>query len=935
MKTWKTPTDSEIEKALGKLGRAPAHRYFFSRLENPEWLEPLAKRQYFSRPPGAQAGSKGAFYNDWPEGAYLSRMAPLRPDVVKRIALAVPKVTNPYVHENLLNVALGLPPQDAAEVGKMIADLAKAHWNIATVLAYSKLIQRLAEGGQIDAAFRMTYKLFEGSGSDETFAYQELWELGEALKAIIPSLRDADGSRLLEMMIRILKRALMSARLIGDADTSYDISYALLSMQSGLTGDAYLSMEDMLAKFLVSSAIESIKAHRIAAEGALRQVEKQPASLFRSLALEILAGISPEAVEIARERMLSDGLIGDPRFEFAMKELVSRRVNELSVSEQDELVAKILAGPDREEVRNSFGGSSDEPIPGEAIDRYCKEWTRDRLLWFDDKLPESARGSLESLLKELGTPEKGGLVYPGISSPVSAEYLSGLAPSALIDYLRSWSPDRPDGSISGRRGATRLGLAEQAQAAFQVRAAEFARLATEFIGGSPTYVHHLLRGLEEAALKGEPFEWGEILALIDWILDQPVVEEPPIPFPLRDDELGWSASRLASVSLVSSGLEKGSIDTRLGRSVWDVLVRIVNGEDRLSPSNDRGGDLLTASLNHLHGKAMHAIMRYVRWRWSTLKQDESKAEHFVPLHQITALLDRHLDPGFNPSLAARAVYAVNFPLLVAAANDWSRSAAHRIFPIEDGEEERWIVAWSTYITYVGAYDEVLEMLRPQYQHAIETLGSAPTEPLKDAEGNGLGAHLMTFYWRGRISTSSDDLLWQFLSRASPETRKKAFGFVGRSLRRTKEVPDLILQRLKELWEARGVPPAHESQREAYCIERSGFTQWFASSHFDLDWSIRNLREVIRIAGDYLDDVYSVIVRLANLSETRPRDAAICLQELITYTSRVRTHLFGMPEIGTILEYAVLSGNPEALAAARAVATHLVEAGDFRFRGFFE
>ena len=71
MKSWKKPTSELIEKALGSFKKEHHRKYFFSRLENPLWLKPLAERGCFKYPPKAQRFDDGTVqFAYWPEIQY-------------------------------------------------------------------------------------------------------------------------------------------------------------------------------------------------------------------------------------------------------------------------------------------------------------------------------------------------------------------------------------------------------------------------------------------------------------------------------------------------------------------------------------------------------------------------------------------------------------------------------------------------------------------------------------------------------------------------------------------------------------------------------------------------------------------------------------------------------------------------------------------------
>ncbi len=74
MKSSKTPTPEQVTKAIALLGRKEHYRYFFDRLENPLWLEPLHKQGFFLHPPPPQANEGSVVFPPWPESRYLARI---------------------------------------------------------------------------------------------------------------------------------------------------------------------------------------------------------------------------------------------------------------------------------------------------------------------------------------------------------------------------------------------------------------------------------------------------------------------------------------------------------------------------------------------------------------------------------------------------------------------------------------------------------------------------------------------------------------------------------------------------------------------------------------------------------------------------------------------------------------------------------------------
>ena len=80
-------------------------------LDSPEWLEPLAARGLFRKPPPPEKVGGYVRLPFWPESRYLVRMAAI-PEVqatVVRIAREIPKTKNSRVYDDIIDMALALP----------------------------------------------------------------------------------------------------------------------------------------------------------------------------------------------------------------------------------------------------------------------------------------------------------------------------------------------------------------------------------------------------------------------------------------------------------------------------------------------------------------------------------------------------------------------------------------------------------------------------------------------------------------------------------------------------------------------------------------------------------------------------------------------------------------------------------------------------------
>ena len=223
MKTWKKPTPEQITKLIGKLARSEAQRYFFVRLQNPEWIEPLQQRRYFHNAPCVMRDTtKGTFQiPDWPEGQYLARMADQKPELVAKVVTAIPDTDNVRVRETMVDIALRLPADLAADIARRARKWNRLPISLFTLpLQLSKLVSHLSAGGQINEAFKLASMVFSiggqssanghepAKGAPETgkryWQVMDLWEYEEGLKACLPSLVDADPLRTVCFLAELL-----------------------------------------------------------------------------------------------------------------------------------------------------------------------------------------------------------------------------------------------------------------------------------------------------------------------------------------------------------------------------------------------------------------------------------------------------------------------------------------------------------------------------------------------------------------------------------------------------------------------------------------------------------------------------------------------------------------------------------------------------------
>lgn len=96
--TFVAPTAEDVSRVLPRIGGLQHRRIFFERLQNPLWVRALDDAHAFDSSPDLETDEAGQVrLRPWPEGEYLTRMAPLASEEVARILLKHANTENPAV----------------------------------------------------------------------------------------------------------------------------------------------------------------------------------------------------------------------------------------------------------------------------------------------------------------------------------------------------------------------------------------------------------------------------------------------------------------------------------------------------------------------------------------------------------------------------------------------------------------------------------------------------------------------------------------------------------------------------------------------------------------------------------------------------------------------------------------------------------------------
>jgi hypothetical protein len=957
MPSWKKPTPEEIDRAVALLGHPEYYRYFFDKLGNPEWIAPLRSKGFFSNPPPVRVDEtqRTIATPPWPESRYLSRMASLTPELVLEVILKIPATKNTSIHEDLIEAALAMPPNLAAKLTPKIKEWINAPRVAVRPDKLGALISLLARGGQISEAIDLARTVLAVIPGDEitvglpagTYrsrrdpgARFDNWYYGEILKKNVPDLVDAAGEEAFELLCDLLHTAVRFRRATGEVIEPEDYSYIWRRAIEDHGQNQSFGMLGLIISAVRDAAERIAKSDRTKVQNLVSRLENRRWHVFQRLALHLLRLFPDPAFPMIVNRLTNRELFDSTTLRHEYVLLLRSQFAKLRPEEQAKILDWIEKGPNTERFLQNQTELGEKEPSEEEIKKHVRWWQLDRLAPLREVLDTKWQRRYEDLVSEFGEPEHPEFVsystsWVGPTSPKNAEELRAMSVDQLIEFLKGWNPPEDPWSPSPE------GLGRVLIDVIASEPERYAQESERFRDIHPTYVRSVFSGLRNAIGQKRAFSWPPVLQLCRWAIEQARDgSATPSRHLERDPHWGWARKSIAE--LLESGFGDGvtEIPFDLRETVWNIIKAITDDpEPDQNYEAQYGGsnmDPATMSINTTRGEGMHAVVRYALWVRRHMETSENAharlSRGFDEMPEVRQVLDAHLNIQEDPSLAIRSVYGRWFPWLLLLDPNWVRSKISDIFPVEESLQKYFEAAWNTYVVFCPPYDNVFEVLESIYAHAIDQLSAmADIESRVDDPDHHLGQHLMTYYWRGKLSLDDNGLLARFWQKANRNVRSHAIEFVGRSLSNTNnDVPPEIAARFKKLWATRLTIAKRSTNIAAYQDELAAFGWWFRAAKLGYEWEIAQLKEVLLLVHK-IDPESMVAERLVDLAGRSPKDVIECLRLLVETTEQPWGIYAWRDEAKKIVATVIQSPNAQARDEGIRLVHQLGSMGHLEFR----
>lgn len=909
--SFKKPTPELVTRALNQLKTYHDRRYFFAKLDNPYWAEPLYMNGCFSNPPEVIKEDNSFRLQDWPELDYLSRMAAHVPELALQIISEI-ETENDLVKSTAIKVARGLPPEMGMKFFKK-----KLTWfgSPASFFTIEYEIENwcvaLLKEGHFKQALEIADKTFLNSlpiGEDaqlKTWSRDD-WHFKSAIEKVTPYFINGYAKEYLAILVLKLAYLLKNSTK-SDVKSPRSSCYWHRAIEDHDQNDYQNEPENVLVETIRDVALAVISAEKQDGLTYVLEIFSKYIAfdIFTRLHIHIctVTGLGIES--------LIDTLMQNPKYFWSvglhheLYHFMRLRFKDLGKDKQQTLLELINAGQSESEqpyfsyqiLRKLISIAS--YLEGKDLERY---------------------NQLESECGEIEHPDfhiYSGTTWVGPTSPITDEELATKTPEEILAYLKEWKP-----AGTGWREATPRGLGRALEAHLNKEPEKFLGLLSQFIGLEPTYISSTLntfRAIDKS--KWNEGFYNEAFQLCEWIISQPVTIEGRQVKDSFDEDTNWQWSRQQIASFLHSRMR--SFPKSYRERVWGILSNLFMDNDP-SPEEEKrsiegNSDPFTIAINSTRGEALQAIIEYGLW----IRDSDNKAD----ISEVFEALDWFIEN--DKLLSTRAVLGHLYPWIHLLSNEWAFKHKPHIFNTAD--KELFYAAWVAYITYCEPYNELLKGLEDLYLFALRDIPNF--EGKKNSHYHGrLSQHVSLFFIRGLIPLESELLNLLFTNEISHE----AFDGLGRALAGPEPWIEKLLINSQALWEYLrntygDIPVANLSADKKGAFASFGW--WFTSKHLPQDWLFDNLAFCLS-KGIKLERG-QLVERLAELVNQHPIFVLQSLNQILANSSLEYFPSLAEEEVKHILEATKASGVPQIVNERHKLIDGFIKIGNFEFRSYLE
>ena len=821
MKSWKKPTDEMIEKALSSVKKETDRQYFFSRLKNPLWIQPLAERGYFQFPPGVRRLPDGYVQLPvWPELQYLKNMSDHAPDEVIEIVSQLPEVDNPRIYDDILDIALRLSSEQSVKLKSKMLEYARIQHQF-LAHRYADLITHWTRDNILQAALELLEILVKFESDPQSKNKQtrqkenpddwttwlepsprfEHWEYQEILEKGVRPLAEKEPFKVAHILIDAVADMIRLHRHQDELDKDKDedsseIWWPQLDRRGGRDSDYQDSKETLV--YALTFACEKVYEKLPDSIRPLDEIlRKQRWKVFRRLRQHLYALHPNEQTKPwIRELILTHGDYARWKYPYEFQRMIRVACEHfdtelLTEEERIQIFIAIRSGPSKTIYRELMGDQFTEELFLQRQRHFHRMQLKPfvsvlfgEFSTYFEELEIEANDQISDNDYSVVRAQSG---YVTQNSPRSHEELANLPDEMLLTYINEWQEERHDKDdwlVEIKIAA----LAEAFQTVFSKSIIPDTSRLRFWINNRerierPIYVRAMVDEMKER-VKAKNFDkLNEWLMFCEWVLSHPD-QAPEEGTKLSDESREhphWHSSRRAVGDFVAICLSQ-NVDAQIARQPLAKLLEMLCTQfdwrlDRNKPVLLNREDQLTESFNNTRSRALGTLIGFGSW----LRRHDQAAD----IAMVTTILEKRFAPETEHplSLPERAILGRHYGHIFGLDEAWATEHKSDFFPQD--KWPAWKEAFKGFVCSNHPFKRIFDILCDDFDFALKHLADFKEQKQSSEDAtNYLGRHLFMYYLWDRYPLRGDKSLLERYYRNTDDRRvywANLFDYVGEAL----------------------------------------------------------------------------------------------------------------------------------------------------------
>ena len=969
MKSWKKPTNELIDKALQSTKKVTARKYFFSRLENPLWLEPLAERGCFKYPPKAQRFDDGTIqFPYWPEIQYLKNVCRDAPDEVINLVMELPPVDNPIVYDGILDIALQLPGEKSARLKSKILECIGIDRQLRTY-KYVDLLAHWTAENQTSAALKLSEILIAFAPDPQSEDKQKRrkedptdlgttlypsprlnrcnrWEYSKIMTEGVRLLAESEPYKVTCLLIDTTVNMIHLRTHQEDFDKEEDYSGIWCNLLNSPNSDPE-DPEKTLIHTLTFACEKVFEKSPEAVDILDKLLRKQHWKVFRRLRHHLYALYPNEQTEPwIRELILAHENYGLWEHHYEFQQMIKSACEHfgetlLTKAERTCIFDAILKGPSEKNYRHW--------VVGWLGDEFTEERFRERRQHFHlsqfTPFASVLFGEYATYFEELKAKTKEPVSDEDyLSSKVTVGSVSNRSPRTTVDlanftnedllaFINDWEKEDEFTEDNSFVRISIESLAAEFHAVFRESIIPDADKLKFWIDNReriarPIYVRSMIKAMQ-AQVKDKNFDQlHEWLTFSEWVLIH--LDREHEDDHRRSDESrenpDWSSARRAVCDFIGVCLEEDVDVPITGREQLTKLLEMLCTQfdwrlDKDKPTVLNQYDPLTEGINNTRSRALQELVDFGFW----LRSHNSESE----VSEVTTILEKRFtqETEYPLTLPEYAVLAVNYRRLFYLNEAWTVKHKSAFFPRE--RLRAWLAAFGSFINYTQPFKLTFEILYDDFNFALQNLANFENHEISDKRPiDVLGQHLFTYYlWDMYPLRGDESLLERYYQQtdANREHWANLFNDIGHRLWNSgKNLNQNMVNRVIAFFEWRF------EQEEP--MELRHFTTWLQAECLDAEWRLNAYSKVLDVCE--VEDRGFHFKTLCDMLLNHTAKVIECFFKLTEWNKKDIIYI-QTEEAKTILKAGLNSDDEDVRHKARGVLDNLLKSDRFELLDLYD